>query len=182
MAGPQICSIVGQFLSSSLAGTTTLSSTNIIHTQQPDRTWSTAVVPCEPRAVAVVDACASANADILARMQDELRQEVLAFSSGQATRDLGRVRIASKAMHEAMMGMNLSLMDLDPAPSVAQLTALGSGTAFRKLKQVPIEQRCTCTAARALEHMDEGEELCSTGWVPSPTMKAWQWAWGGLGE
>ena len=119
----------------------TFSWTKKIHTQQPDGSWSTAVVPCESRPALVDAAIAVAESDvnILARMQDELRREVLDFSQKGATMDLGRVRIASKAVHEAMMECDLDLFNLDPAPSVDQLMALGRGTTLHKFKQVPVE-------------------------------------------
>ena len=121
----------------------TLLSTKTIHTQQPDGSWRTAVVPCAPRAVGVYVregtpmVTADSDLNILARMQDELRRQVFDYSRGKATRDLGRIRIASKAVHEAMMGTELSLADLRPRPTVAQLTALGRGTTLHKFKQVP---------------------------------------------
>ena len=52
-----------------------------------------------------------------------------------ATRDLGRLRIASKALHEAMMGTALNLWDMGEALTHAQLTALGRATVMRKYKQ-----------------------------------------------
>ena len=88
----------------------TVSWTKKIHTQQPDGSWSITVVPCESRPALVDAASASTMTDsddsdvnILARMQDELRREVLDFSRRETARDLGRVRIASKTVHEAMM-------------------------------------------------------------------------------
>ena len=78
------------------ATTAALSSTKTIHTQQPDGTWSSVVVPCKPRFVAVpvgddatgqAVSMAAGKMNILARLQDELRQEVLSFCQGRATRD-----------------------------------------------------------------------------------------------
>ena len=155
------------------AATGVINSTKSIHTQQPDGTWSTVVVPCKRRA-AVVGAADrampgyhNAEVNILARMQDELRQEVLDFSQGRAARDLGRVRIASKAMHEAMMGSDLDLSHLEPQPSVAQLMTLGRGTVLWKFKQMPAEHRCSCAASRALAHMNIGE-VSARGWEAIP--------------
>ena len=100
-------------------------------------------------------------------MQDELRQEVFEFSREQATRDLGRVRIACKALHEAMMGWALDLSYLYP-PSVDQLMALGRGTAFHKFKQVPVQQRCSCAAGQAFGHIGVGSEVSMNGWITVP--------------
>ena len=104
-------------------------------------------------------------------MQDELRREVLDFSRGEATKDLGRVRIASKAVHQAMMGFDLDLSfdrEWDVAPSVDQLMALGRGTTFHKFTQVPVEQRCSCAAGRALGHTGVGSSVPMDGWNAVP--------------
>ena len=149
----------------------TFSWTKKIHTQQPDGSWSTTVVPCESRPALVDAAIAVAESDvnILARMQDELGREVLDFSQKGGTRDLGRVRIASRALHETMMGCDLDLLYLeDPAPSVDQLMALGRGTARHKFKQVPVEQRCSCAAGQALGHTGVGGEVSMAGWSAVP--------------
>ena len=149
-----------------------IKSTKSIHTQQPDGTWSTVVVSCAARAVVVAADRATgyhgAEVNILARMQDEVRQEVLDFAQGQAARDLGRVRIASKAVHEAMMGSDLDLSDLEPQPSVAQLTALTQGATLHKFKQIPVEQHCSCAAGRALSHAGVGSEVSAHGWEAVP--------------
>ena len=144
--------------------------TKKIHTQQADGSWSIAVVPCESRPALVDAALAVAESDvnILARMQDELRREVLDFSQTKATRDLGRVRIASKAVHEAMMGCDLDLSNLSPAPTVDQLMALGRGNTFQKFKQVPVEQRCLCAAGKALRRTGVGSEVSMGGWNAVP--------------
>ena len=147
---------------------TTVSWTKKVHTQQPDGSWRTAVVPCESRP-ALVDAAIAvtdSDVDILARMQDELRREVLDFSREEA-RNLGRVRIACKALHEAMMGWALDLSYLYP-PSVDQLMALGRGTAFHKFKQVPVQQRCSCAAGQAFGHIGVGSEVSMNGWITVP--------------
>ena len=141
---------------------------------QPDGTWSTAVVPCEPRVISSVIAVSGAagpsslpsETDILARLQDELRQQVLDFSQKQGVRDLGRVRIASKAVHEAMMGTDLDLIWLEPKPSVAQLMSLSPGTALHKFKQM--EQQCSCAASRALSHVAVGGAVSAHGWEAIP--------------
>ena len=99
------------------SGKRVIKSTKSIHTQQADGTWSTVVVPCQVHNDAIGaaadratgSAAANAEGSIFARMQDELRQEVLDFAQGEAVRDLGRVRIASKAVYEAMMGSDLDL-------------------------------------------------------------------------
>ena len=148
----------------------TLLSTKAIHTQQPDGSWSTAVVPCEPRAVdAHVRGTAplTEGSNILASLQDELRQEVLSYSCYEQVQDLGRVRMASKAVHEAMMGTELNLFRLRPLPSVAQLTALGRGTTLHKFKQVPEEQRCSCVAGRALDRTSFGPHATRGGGQPA---------------
>ena len=60
-------------------GTTTLSSTKTIHTQQPDGTWATTVVPCAPREI-VVTALPSLSSTLLhAVMESDLRELVLGF-------------------------------------------------------------------------------------------------------
>ena len=149
---------------------TTVSWTKKVHTQQPDGSWRTAVVPCESRPALVDAAIAVTDSDvnILARMQDELRREVLDFARAAAVRDLGRVRIASKAVHEAMMGCNLNLRDLNPLLLVDQLMALGRGTAFYKFKQVPVQQRCSCAAGQAFGHIGVGSEVSMNGWITVP--------------
>ena len=112
----------------------TFSWTKKIHTQQADGSWSTAVVPCEsrPALVDAASAVAESDVDILTRMQDELRRQVLDFSQKGATRDLGCVRVASKAAHEAMMGWALNLVYLADGigarRSVSQIQA-GAGRA-----------------------------------------------------
>ena len=146
----------------------TLLCTKKIHTQQPDGSWSIAVVPCESRPALAASAVAESDVDILTRMQDELRREVLDFSRAAAVMDLARVRIASKAVHEAMMGCDLDLSYLHPKPSVDQLMALGRGTAFHKFKQVPVEQRCSCAAGQALGHTGVGSEVSMDGWNAVP--------------
>ena len=129
---------------------TTVVSTKTIYTQRPDGTWSSAVVLCEPRAVVVDAATVSAVVvNILARMQDELQREVMDFLRKEAARDLGRVRIASKTVHEAMMGTDLDLFWLDRAPSVDKLTMLGRGVNFHKFRQVPMEQSKVLSTAIA---------------------------------
>ena len=97
-------------------------------------------------------------------MQDELRQEVFGFCREEATRDLGRVRIASKALHDCMMGRDLDLFHLDPSPAVDQLMALGRSTAFHNFNRVPVEQRCLCAAGQALSHMSVGTEVSMDAW------------------
>ena len=144
----------------------TFSWTKKIHTQQPDGSWSIAVVPCEsrPALVDAASAVAESDVDILTRMQDELRRQVLDFSQKGATRDLGCVRVASKATHEAMMGWALNLGYLAPLPSIDQLMALGRGAAFHKFKQVPVKQRCSCAAGQALGYTGVGNEVSMDGW------------------
>ena len=149
----------------------TLLSTKTVHTQQSDGSWSTTVVPCEPCAAHVdhhvrADETGTEDSDlnILARMQDELRRQVLGYSRDEATRDLGRIRIASKAVHEAMMGAELDLLNLRPLPSFDQLTALMRGTTLHKFKQVPEKQRCSCAAGRALDRMSCGDPVSADGW------------------
>ena len=107
--------------------------------------------------------------NILARMHNELRCQVFDYSRDKAARDLGRIRIASKALHEAMMGMELNLFTV--SPSVAQLTALGRGTTLHKFKQMSEEQRCLCVAGRVLERTSFGCPLSADGWGLSQTMK-----------
>ena len=54
----------------------------------------------------------------------ELRRQVFDYSRGKVTRDLGRIRIASKAVHESMMGMELDLRKWgfhSPTPAKANL-------------------------------------------------------------
>ena len=76
------------------------------------------------------------HADILLRIPHDLWEDISGYCKGRATRDLGRVRIASKAVHGAMMGSDLDLSELAPPPSIAQLKALAKGLSFHKFKQV----------------------------------------------
>ena len=66
------------------------------------------------------------------------------------------------------MSSDLDLEGLRPEPSVAQLTALARGTSFHKFKQMPVEQRCSCAAGRALSHAGVGNEMSGLGWEAVP--------------
>ena len=101
-------------------------------------------------------------------MQDELRREVLDYSRRFSVNDLGRVRIASKALHEAMMGYDLDLSCY--WGSVDEPMALGHGIAFHKFKKVPAEQRSSCVAGRVLDHLRAGKELSIGGWNAVPDL------------
>ena len=175
-AASDVSGVASSSAANAAAGKATLLSTKTLHTQQPDGSWSTAIVPCEPQQGGVYVRGAALNVrgaapvtedadlNILTRMQDEVRRQVLDYFRGNTTRDLGRLRIASKAMHEAMMGTELNLLALSPPPSVAQLTALGRGTTLHKFKQVPEEQRCSCVAGRVLDRTSFGCPLSADGW------------------
>ena len=71
---------------STVSTDSTFSWTKKVHTQQPDGSWRTIVVPCGPRPVilgaASAGTVAESDVNILAGMQDELRREVLDFSRG----------------------------------------------------------------------------------------------------
>ena len=70
-------------------GESTFSWTKKIHTQQPDGSWNLG-----QHLLSLPTPWLYPTSHILARMQEELRREVLDFSQKEATRDLGRVRIA----------------------------------------------------------------------------------------
>ena len=106
--------------------------------------------------------------DILSQLPEEQLQQVLNYFCEWATRDLGRVRIASKAVHEAMMDSNLDLSKLQPSPSVAQVAALGQGTVLQKFKQLPVEQQCSCVTGRALSGTSIGAEVPNYAWDSIP--------------
>ena len=93
----------------------------------------------------------------------------------------GRIRIASKAAHEAMMGCTLDLshnqllvyecgsLTLARMLDEQRLMALGRSTALHQFKQVPVEQRCSCGAAQAHHHTAAvGNEVPMDVWSAIP--------------
>ena len=58
--------------------------------------------------------------------------------------------------------------DLQPLPSIAQLTALRRGTVFRRFRQLSLEQRCSCVAAQALDAVSIGIAVSARGWEAVP--------------
>ena len=144
------------------AGTTTLSYTKTTHTQQPDGTWVTIVVPCAPRETIITLPPLSATL-LHFVMESDLQELVLGFL---ALRDLVAVRIASMVVHEAMMDTALDLWDMSEfLTSVEQARALTSArlTKLHRFKLVPA--RCLCSAADALAHLDLGATI--SGAMPS---------------
>ena len=73
---------------------TTISSTKTIHIQQPDSTWATSVVPCEPREIVVLLPSLPATLHDSV-MQSDLKELVLSFF----------------AMHEYVATQNLHCRD-----------------------------------------------------------------------
>ena len=127
--------------------TTTLSSTKTIHTQQPDGTWATAVVPCSPREIVVTTLPSLSSTLLHSVMESDLQEMVLGCL---ALRDFVAVRIASMAVHEAMMDTALDLWDMNEPLAIDQARALARVTKLHKFKLVPA--RCSCAARRA--HQD----------------------------
>ena len=132
------------------------------HTQQPDGTWVTIVVPCAPRETIITLPPLSATL-LHFVMESDLQELVLGFL---ALRDLVAVRIASMVVHEAMMDTALDLWDMSEfLTSVEQARALTSArlTKLHRFKLVPA--RCLCSAADALAHLDLGATI--SGAMPS---------------
>ena len=135
---------------------TTISSTKTIHIQQPDSTWATSVVPCEPREIVVLLPSLPATLHDSV-MQSDLKELVLSFF---AMHEYVAIRTASLVLHEALMDTALDLWDMNESVCFDQLKALAWLTKVRKFKMVPA--RCACAAASALACLDLGAMMTET--------------------